>query len=143
MSRRFRYPITRDQVVTGAEVEQLRVPVGWDPMEGRYDRILPHSYTHFTARTGLRLVGFLNVLSDGIGDAFLVDLMVHPDFQRQGIGTALVERAVADLTADGIRCIQVTFNPEQEAFYQKCGFHIFRGGIIDNAHRNQIGGFHI
>jgi GNAT superfamily N-acetyltransferase len=143
MSRRSRYQITRDQAVSGAEVELLRVAVGWDGMQGQYDRILPRSYTHFTAHIGPRMIGFVNVLSDGVGDAFLVDLMVHPDFQRQRIGTALVERAVADLTTDGIRCIQVTFNPELEAFYQKCGFHIFRGGIIDNAHRNQTGGFHV
>jgi ribosomal protein S18 acetylase RimI-like enzyme len=129
-----RFQVTRGKIVTGTEIEDLRVAVGWDRMEGQYDQILSRSYTHFTAHLSPRLVGFLNTLSDGRGDAFLLDLMVRPEFQRQGIGTALVRKAIADLTADGIRCIQVTFNPEHESFYRKCGFHIFRAGIIDNGY---------
>ena len=66
---------------------------------------------------------------------FLVDLLVHPDFQGKGLGRRLVAEAVAQLTADGIKCIQVTFNPEHEAFYRSCGFHIFKAGIIDNGGR--------
>lgn len=80
-----------------------------------------------------RLVGFLNVISDGIGDAFLLDLMVAPDFQSRGIGKALVKKAVMDLTDDGIRCIHATFTPDLEGFYRKCGFPIFSAGIIDTA----------
>jgi ribosomal protein S18 acetylase RimI-like enzyme len=71
-------------------------------------------------------------LSDGIGNAFLVDLVVHRDYQRDHIGTAIVKQAVRDLTDDGVQCIEVTFNPENEAFYKSIGFHIFKAGIIDN-----------
>jgi len=126
------YQVERDKPVTAKQIEDLRVAVGWDRFESKYDQILQHSYTHFTVYDEDRLIGFLNVVSDGYGDAFLLDLMIAPDFQRQGIGKALVERAVADLTTDGIRCIQVTFKPELEGFYRKCGFHIFLAGIIDN-----------
>ena len=126
------HQIRRDAPISAEEIEDLRAAVGWDRFEGKYDRILLNSYAHFTVHVGGRLVGFLNVISDGIGNAFLVDLMVATDFQKQGLGSALVQNAIADLTADGVRCIQVTFNPELEGFYRKCGFHIFLGGIIDN-----------
>jgi GNAT superfamily N-acetyltransferase len=124
--------------LTGAQIEDLRVAVGWDRMDGYYDRILARSYTHLTAHDDHcliaergRLVAFVNVISDGIADAFLVDLMVHPDYQGRGIGQALVSRAVEELRADGIRAIQVIFDPRLEAFYRACGFHILQSGVID------------
>ena len=73
----------------------------------------------------------MSVLSDGISDAFLLDLVVHPQYQRKGLGKRIVRKAIIDIKAAGIRCIQVTFNNDLESFYEKCGFHIFKGGIID------------
>jgi GNAT superfamily N-acetyltransferase len=125
----------RNDVVTAKEIEDLRAAVGWERLENKYDKILANSYAHFTVREDCQLLAFVNVISDGIGDAFLIDLMVLPVAQRRGIGRALVETAVASLTRDGIKCIQVTFDPELESFYRDCGFHIFKGGIIDNNHR--------
>ena len=126
--------IDQDIHLGEADVEALRVAVGWDPMHGVYDRILDRSYTHFSIADGPDLIAFVNVLSDGIGDAFLVDLMVHPDYQGKGLGKSLVTYAVKNLTGDGIRCIQVTFDPELERFYRGCGFPIItKAGTIDNA----------
>jgi ribosomal protein S18 acetylase RimI-like enzyme len=127
--------IKRGEVVKAKEIEDLRAAVGWERLPDKYDKILANSYTHFTMREDNELLGFVNVISDGIGDAFLVDLMVHPKVQRRGIGRALVDAAIDGLTRDGIKCIQVTFDPELESFYRACGFYIFRGGIIDNDER--------
>ena len=132
MNMNAEYPIERDQPVKSEEINALRASVGWDHDNESYDTILKRTYTHYTVRSQGKLIGFLNVLSDGIGDAFLVDIMVHPEFQRNGIGTTMVEQAVRDLSADGVQCIQVTFNPDEEPFYKKIGFHIFKAGIIDN-----------
>ena len=128
------HQVKRDGPVSAQEIEVLRVAVGWDRFEGKYEQILRNSYAHFTVRDDGRLVAFVNVISDGIGDAFLVDLLVHPEFQGRGFGKSLVEVAVSELTTDGVRCIQVTFNPEHEGFYRECGFHVLKAGIIDNAH---------
>jgi ribosomal protein S18 acetylase RimI-like enzyme len=125
------YQVERQAPLTGAQVEALREAVGWDRMTGMYDLILNRTYTHFSVMEASQLIGFVNVISDGIGDAFLVDLMVHPDFQHQGIGQALVKQAVAELRADGVQLIQVTFEPELESFYRACGFHIVKAGVID------------
>ena len=126
------YPIERDQPVKPEEINALRASVGWDHENGKYDEILKRTYTHYTIREEGMLIAFLNVLSDGIGDAFLVDIMVHPDFRGKRIGTEIVKQAVRDLSANGIQCIQVTFNPENEAFYKSIGFHIIKAGIVDN-----------
>ena len=129
---KLEYLIERDQPVKSEDINALRAAVGWDHEDGKYEVILKRTYTHYTVRSEGRLIAFLNVLSDGIGDAFLVDIMVHPDFRRKGIASGMVKQAVRDLSADGVQCIQVTFNPENEPFYRSIGFHIFKAGIIDN-----------
>jgi GNAT superfamily N-acetyltransferase len=124
--------VARDGPVEPHEIEELRAAVGSDRCVGTYDRILREHYTHYTVRPlDGRLIGYLSVLSDGVADAFLVDLMVHPGYQDDGVGTRLVRRAVADLKRAGVQCVQVTFNEELEPFYTQCGFHVFKAGIID------------
>lgn len=121
----------RQAPLTGVQIEELRVAVGWDKMSGFYDRILAKSYTHFSVCNNNILIGFVNVISDGIGNAFLVDLMVHPDYQAQGLGQAIVKHAIQSLKMDGIRAIEVIFDDHLVPFYRSCGFHIMKSGIID------------
>jgi ribosomal protein S18 acetylase RimI-like enzyme len=124
--------IIREAIVDPKEIEDLRESVGWDRSEGTYQEILNRHYTYYTVRNeDDQLIGYMSVLSDGISDAFLLDLVVHPQYQRKGLGKRIVKKAITDIKAAGIRCIQVTFNNDLESFYEKCGFHIFKGGIID------------
>lgn len=117
--------------VNDSEIGALRTEVGWDHTPGTYNRVLKGVYTYFTARENKKLVGFVSVISDGAADAFLVDLMVHPDFQSQGLGMELVQQAVKCSKSIGVQCVHVTFNESEKEFFRKCGFHIFCGGIID------------
>ena len=124
--------ITRDGAVSAREIEDLREAVGWDRSEETLPRTLRRHHAYYVGRDGSgRLVGYLSIISDGVADAFLVDLAVHPEFQGRGVGKRLVTRAVADVRREGIRCVQVTFSPELRAFYAACGFSIFGGGVID------------
>lgn len=124
--------IHRNAKLSGKQIEDLRVTAGWDRMDGYYDRILARSYAHFSIHNEEgNLIAFVNVISDGIGDAFLVDLIVHPDYQSRGIGMALVNQAIEALRADGIRSIQVVFDKQLESFYRGCGFTIMQSGIIE------------
>ncbi|MHB0935812.1 MAG: GNAT family N-acetyltransferase [Armatimonadota bacterium] len=124
--------IIRDGRLEPEEIEELRAAVGWDKCEGTYATLLKRHYTYYTIRTyDGRLIGYMSILSDGIADAFLLDLMVHPDFQGMRVGSRLVKRGIQDVREAGIRCIQVTFDEKLREFYARCGFHIFGGGIID------------
>ena len=124
--------ITRDGRVTPEEIEDLREAVGWDRCEGTYAQILARHYTYYIVRSDDgRLIGYMSVLSDGISDAFLLDLMIHPAFQRKQIGRQLVRRGIKDVRDAGIRCVQVTFTEDLRDFYAQCGFSLFGGGIID------------
>jgi N-acetylglutamate synthase-like GNAT family acetyltransferase len=126
------HEIVRDGTVEPNEIDDLRQAVGWDRSGANYDKVLASHYTHYTVRdnNGL-LIGYMSVLSDGVADAFLLDLVVHPQWQRKAIGARIVRRAIRDMKEAGVQCVQVTFNEDLEPFYAKCGFHIFKGGVID------------
>ena len=124
--------IHKNGIVEPNEIEDLREAVGWDRSKGIYEQVLQRHYAYYTARSANgKLIGYVSVLSDGVADALLLDLMVHPKHQGTGLGKQLVRRAVIDMKQAGIQCIQVTFQNHLEPFYAKCGFHIFKGGIID------------
>ncbi|NVM23991.1 MAG: GNAT family N-acetyltransferase [Desulfobacterales bacterium] len=134
------YNILKNSIVEPKEIEDLREAVGWDRSEGIYEQVLQRHYAYYTARSANgKLIGYVSVLSDGVADAFLLDLMVHPKHQGTGLGKQLVRRAVIDMKQAGIQCVQVTFQDQLEPFYAMCGFHIFRGGIIDFKNIKQDG----
>ena len=51
---------------------------------------LRHSHTLVTARIAGVLVGIANAISDGYLVVYYPHLLVHPDFQRQGVGRKMV-----------------------------------------------------
>jgi GNAT superfamily N-acetyltransferase len=126
------YGIFRNGGVYPIEIEDLREAVGWDRSEGTYEEILCRHYAYYTVRAGDdRLFGYMSVLSDGISDAFLIDLMVHPDHRNRGIGRKLVRQGIKDMRDAGIRAVQVIFNNDLREFYEHCGFFVLSAGMID------------
>ena len=77
------------------------------------------------------LVGFVNVAWDGGQHAFILDTCVAPDFQRQGIATALVKQAVPMAKSRGVVGLHVDFEPHLSAFYEGCGFRPSAAGVMD------------
>ena len=51
--------------------------------------------------------------------AILAPLAVRPEFQRQGVGRALIEHGAGMLTASGVQLLVVLGHP---AYYTRCGF---------------------
>ena len=94
-------------------------------------RLRAHSLGWVTARSKGRLVGFVNVAWDGGEHAFLVDTVVDPAFQSQGIGARLVRRAVEGARDAGCTWLHVDFEPPVQHFYvARCGFHLTQAGVI-------------
>lgn len=58
----------------------------------------------------------------------LVDIAVHPDLQRKGIGKALIQRLQQEATKAGlpVRCCVFRFNPGSLSFHRRLGFSITR-----------------
>jgi GNAT superfamily N-acetyltransferase len=104
----------------------------WDGHERRdFDAILSRSLVYVAAFENDRLIGFVNVATDGGEHAFLLDTTVHPDFRRRGIGTQLVRRASELARQQGATWLHVDFEPVLTDFYFKfCGFHPTAAGLI-------------
>lgn len=70
--------------------------------------------------------GLVRVLTDMVTDAYITDMIIHPDFQGLGLGKMLIDRALICLkTYDSgnvkLAC-SLYANPGKEPFYEKCGF---------------------
>jgi len=76
-------------------------------------------YTCFALDSG-KLIGAGRALADGIDCSYLCDVAVHPEYQSQGVGTAIITR-LKELSA-GHRKIILYANPGKERFYLKLGF---------------------
>jgi GNAT superfamily N-acetyltransferase len=91
-----------------------------------------HSLGWVTARDGDALVGFVNVVSDGLVHAWLQDTMVAEQARRRGIATALVAHAVEHARAAGCEWLHVDFDDHLRAFYIKaCGFVPTNAGLME------------
>lgn len=107
------------------EIVELYKSVGWDVYLQDLDRLkqaFDHSLFILTAYQKQRLVGLIRVVGDGYTILYIQDLLVHPDFARQGIGSRLLLRILSKyesvyqkilLTDDQVVCRE---------FYEKMGF---------------------
>jgi GNAT superfamily N-acetyltransferase len=90
-----------------------------------------HSLGWVVAREGAELVGFVNVLWDGLVHAWLQDTMVAARARREGIGTGLVAHARAGAKAAGCEYLHVDFDEHLRPFYLgACGFAPTSAGLI-------------
>ena len=120
--------IERDAPITAASVAALRQHVGWAPLEARVASALEGSYAHFSVLEDGEPVAFARVVSDGSLYALIVDVMVHPAHQGRGLGRQLLEHTLNALEEDGIRTVQVVYDPALEGFYRDLGFAPLGGG---------------
>lgn len=69
---------------------------------------------------GAVLAGAGRALADGIDCSYICDVAIHPDFQGQGLGKAIISK-LRDLSA-GHKKIILYAVPGKEGFYKKLGF---------------------
>jgi GNAT superfamily N-acetyltransferase len=91
-----------------------------------------HSLGWVCGRDRGALVGFVNVPWDGASHAFILDTMVAPEVQRQGVGTALIAIAAREARTIGCEWLHVDFEDHLRRFYfHSCGFKATGAGLID------------
>ena len=111
-----------DPPLQESELSTLFAAAWPDGAKSNYCRVLSHSLAYVSALHQGRLIGFVNVAWDGGIHGFVLDTTVHPEFQRRGIGTTLVQKAAQVAKERGVIWLHVDFEPELEPFYWGCGF---------------------
>ena len=86
------------------------------------DRALTNSQFVVTAYDAEKLVGFGRIITDGVLHAMIYDMIVHPDYQGQGIGSQILERLIQWCDENNIRDIQLFCANGKRTFYEKNGF---------------------
>lgn len=98
---------------------------GWGP-ESRdasyYQGALLGSWFTKSAYCAGELVGFARVISDGHLHAFITEMIVRPEFQGKGIGSALLSAVLEACHSNGITDIQLFCARGKSKFYEQHGF---------------------
>jgi ribosomal protein S18 acetylase RimI-like enzyme len=72
-------------------------------------------------------VGMGRVISDGVSDGYIQDLVVLPDYREKGIGTKILSILVKKSVESGISWLGLIAEPGTENFYLPSGFYPMKG----------------
>lgn len=103
-------------------IADLRQSVGWNRMDSVYKNPIMTSFLHIAAYDNDKLIGYVDCISNGITDAYIQDLMVHPNYQGKGIGTELMNQIITLLKEKHIFMISVIYDESLKSFYERFGF---------------------
>lgn len=124
------YKINED--ISALELADLRQSVGWNRMEYELSGNKLQDFLRIACYDNLQLIGYVSVVSNGVLDGYIQDLIVRPDYQNSGIGTALMNKAINYLKEKKIYMISVIYGGEElKSFYEKFGFHTMLCGQME------------
>ncbi len=107
------------------EIQRLYSAVGWTAYMQNMpalERGFRNSLLVLAAYENDELLGIIRAVGDGATIVFIQDILVYPENQGRGIGTALL-KAVTD-RFPGVRQIELVTDdtPKAAAFYKSSGF---------------------
>ena len=108
------------------EILPLYASVGWtaytDDHPDQLRKGFENSMLTFAAYEGDQLLGIIRAVGDGHTVVFVQDILVFPEHQRKGIGSALLQ-AILDRYSH-VRQIELATDntPKTIAFYKSMGF---------------------
>ena len=104
-----------------AEAAALYVEAGWmeSADEAETAKMLCGTYAVSAAFHEGRLIGFMRAFSDGVGDAYMLDLIVNKQYRRLGIGRKILENLADYLKRQGIEWILCIGAPDTGEFYSR------------------------
>ena len=121
--------LSREREIDLIELESLCDAVGWSrrPLR-RVRKALQHSLL----RVGVwrhdprlpRLVGFARCTGDGVVEATVWDVAVHPLYQGVGLGRALMDYLLAELRAMEVERVSLFADPDVVGFYEAQGWEL-------------------
>lgn len=74
-----------------------------------------------------RIVGFGRAMTDGVFNAAIYDLIVHPEFQKQGVAKQIMEFLLEELNK--VSCVHLISTTGNEGFYRQLGLKKLKTGM--------------
>lgn len=110
----------------------------WD--EGALLSLIESSYAFVVAHdtTSGKTVGMGRVISDGVSDAYLQDVVVFPAYRNRGIGQMIIKKLVRICHNSGIEWIGLVAQPGTVSLYQRCGFQVMEGHTAMKYGKNEM-----
>jgi len=110
------------------EIKRLYSEVGWKAYTDNMQALMKgfeNSLLVLAAYEGDELLGIIRCVGDGHTIVFVQDILVFPDKQRQGVGTALLKNVLERFS--DVRQIELATDNTQKtiAFYKSLGFMEF------------------
>lgn len=120
--------ITYDKTITFEEYNELRTLVGWGTISERQFNIsIPNSRFITVGKCDGKTISMTRAVGDGGYHLLVVDVIVHPDYQRQGIGKEMLSQLM-DFVRNGYiekgetTMVSLLSAKGKEPFYEKNGF---------------------
>ena len=114
-----------ERLPSDEEYNHLRQLVGWDGYEPEVIvRALPQTLYGVCALMNGTIIGMARVVGDGGLVYYIQDVIVRPNYQRQGIGTKMMARVMAYIGAHAAQnsIVGLMSAYGKESFYEKYGF---------------------
>jgi ribosomal protein S18 acetylase RimI-like enzyme len=115
--------VTYKTELAGVDWEQMKATLAEDRFDnGRTPEQLrvsfENSYAAVVAYAGERIIGTARVLSDGVCNAYVVDVWTLSEFRGRGIARAMIRMLEARLEGQHV----YLFTDDAVGFYEKLGF---------------------
>ena len=116
----------RDTLPDPSEYFALFETTGWNQEYAlkaeELQRAIRDSWCLITAYDDGKLIGTGRVISDGALHAFIVDVIIKPEYQKRGIGSLIMQRLLEQCRGARLRDVQLFCARGKASFYQRLGF---------------------
>ena len=114
--------------LTSKDYNGLRKTVNWDVLKPkRVEKILDKSFCTIVVKKDCQAIGMGRLVGDGL-IFFVMDVVVNPVYQRQGVGTkilkSLIDYVRKETPFNDFSIIQLISEKGKENFYMNLGFAI-------------------
>lgn len=117
----------RDEIPDANSFFLLYQTTGWDKEEKKDERQLFYaikkSWYMVSVYSQSQLIGCGRVISDGFLHAFITEMIIHPHYQRRGIGKEILNKLILKCLDTGIKDIQLFCAKDKKEFYLNNGFN--------------------